>query len=181
MARYVDHLVSLGIRLVAIDFDNTLVDVHTEGKWTESSDKLVKRVRPGLKEMMEVALKRHQLKLAIVTQSSQTDLIRKVLKKTFKGDASKIIIRGQDKTWEKIDGVPRGGKQQHIASVKQELEDKHSMKLEPKEILLIDDDSYNTGVAMCFGVKSLTFVNDESLENVYKIGQEKDGDDNDDY
>ena len=179
MARYVDHLVSLGIRLVAIDFDNTLVDVHTEGKWTDSSDKLVKHVRPGLKEMMEVALKRGQLRVAIVTQSSQTDLIRKVLKKSFKGEASKIIIRGQDKTWEKIDGVPRGGKQQHIASVKQELQDKYNMKLEPKEVLLIDDDSYNTGVAMCFGVNSLTFDGDGSLELVYQVGQEKKDDEDD--
>lgn len=172
MARYVDHIVSLGIKLVAIDFDKTLVDVHTEGKWTESADKLAKRVRSKLREVIESSLRNGYLKVAIVTQSSQTDLIRKVLKKSLKEDASKIIIRGQDKSWEKIEGVPRGGKQQHIASVMKELRERHKMTLESKEVLLIDDDSYNTGVAMCFGVKAVTFETDASLEMIFQLGKE---------
>ncbi|XP_062503565.1 uncharacterized protein LOC134180435 [Corticium candelabrum] len=172
MARYIDHLASIDVRLVCIDFDQTLVDVHTEGKWTDTADKLAKRVRPRLKELIEDGLKR-DFKLAIVTQSSQTDLIRKVLKKCVKQDTSKIIIRGQDKTWDKIEGVARGGKQQHIASVMKELEGNRHLALEPRQVLLIDDDSYNTGVAMCFGMRALTFENEECLGKILKLVKEQ--------
>lgn len=59
-----------GIKLLAIDFDLTLIDVHTEGCWTGSAAALASRVRPCIKEVVDEALG-SGIHVAVVTFSSQ--------------------------------------------------------------------------------------------------------------
>ena len=43
---FVSALKKKGITLVALDFDQTIIDIHSGGTWHESVDKLVPHVRP---------------------------------------------------------------------------------------------------------------------------------------
>jgi len=78
-----------GIKLLAIDFDLTLIDVHTEGCWTGSAAALASRVRPCIKEVVDEALG-SGIHVAVVTFSSQVTLISKVLVLLFPDDAHKV-------------------------------------------------------------------------------------------
>lgn len=60
----------LNIKLLAVDFDLTLVDTHTKGAWVGSAHALVSRGRPYIKELVEEAL-RTGLYVSIVTFSPQ--------------------------------------------------------------------------------------------------------------
>ena len=59
-----------GINLLAVDFDLTLVDVHTGGCWAGSVAALASRVRPYMKQLVDDALSAG-LYVAIVTFSPQ--------------------------------------------------------------------------------------------------------------
>eukprot|EP00118_Oscarella_pearsei_P015331 m.137750 g.137750 ORF g.137750 m.137750 type:complete len:190 (+) comp38228_c1_seq1:158-727(+) len=172
MAKYVDHLLSIGVRLVALDFDATIVDVHTGGKWKEGAKKLAKHVRPCFADLMDAVLKQKGMYLAIVTQSPQTDLIRKVLKKKLSGNHKEVVIKGEDQTWEREPGIPKGGKQQHLNAVMKELESKCGVTFAPKEVLLVDDDFINTGIALSYDVKTVTFGGEDSIDKILKLTRE---------
>jgi hypothetical protein len=70
----------LGIKLVAFDFDQTIVAIHTGGIWTGSADKLVEFVRPCFRYLLFELQKHDDLHIAIVTFSPQKDLIKSVLR-----------------------------------------------------------------------------------------------------
>lgn len=59
-----------GINLLAIDFDLTLIDVHTGGCWAGSAATLAARVRPCMKQLMDEALS-FGTHVAVVTFSPQ--------------------------------------------------------------------------------------------------------------
>lgn len=63
------------LELIAIDFDATIIDIHTGGRWDGTVDELKRHVRP---EFSECLLQQQQLPIAIATFSEQLDLIRKV-------------------------------------------------------------------------------------------------------
>ena len=46
----------MGINLLAIDFDLTLVDVHTGGSWIGSATALASQARPIVKQLVDEAL-----------------------------------------------------------------------------------------------------------------------------
>ena len=78
-----DALLKKGIKLVAVDFDQTFITVHSGGVWNESIDKLIEKIRPCIKELMEQCLDRG-LHVCIVTYFKQPWVIKEMLQKIFK-------------------------------------------------------------------------------------------------
>ena len=80
MAKEAIHvLYQKGIRLLALDFDKTIISVHTSGYWRGGSPRLAEHVRPCFQLLMKAALE-SKLQVCIVTYSMQPDLIRDVLR-----------------------------------------------------------------------------------------------------
>ena len=75
----VSTLVDKGIKVLALDFDKTIVSVHTAGFWTQPTSKLVEHVRPCFKALIQAGLDT-RLHLCIVTYSMQPALIRDVIR-----------------------------------------------------------------------------------------------------
>ena len=76
----IDLLRKLKIKLIAFDFDNTLVSIHTHGHWRDSAQKLAKSVRPFFRELIAELLKCSDIFFCIASYSPQEELIREVLK-----------------------------------------------------------------------------------------------------
>jgi hypothetical protein len=72
------------LKLVAFDFDQTIVSVHTGGIWRDSAEKLAEFVRPSFQYLIPELLKNENLCIAIVTYSPQKDLIKEVLRLSMK-------------------------------------------------------------------------------------------------
>jgi hypothetical protein len=79
-AQIVDVIRRLNIRVVAFDFDCTIVTIHTGGQWLDSPEKLVEFVRPCFRELLPCLLKCDDLYVCVVTYSPQEKLIREVLR-----------------------------------------------------------------------------------------------------
>ena len=106
----VQRLVSLSVKLIAVDFDLTIINIHTHGSWQFTSKALVSRVRPTFKHFLTAALKCSDLHVAVVTQSPQVSLVREVLEKALPDcDTSVIHIRGSDGKWKELKGVSKEG------------------------------------------------------------------------
>lgn len=71
-----------GIRLLAMDFDQTLISTHSGGRWKDSMEKLVKEVRPCMRDLISASLDKG-IYVAIVTYSAQSWLIKDLLKILF--------------------------------------------------------------------------------------------------
>lgn len=139
------HLSSIGVNFLAIDFDQTMIDVHTGGRWKESSTELAKHLRPVFLSLLPAASDRN-IRIAIVTFSGQTSAIREVLEIAFPGLSETIPIRGNDMTWQYEGNGMRLGKQQHMASAVEELLRKPpgtGIEITKATTLLIDDDPRN--------------------------------------
>lgn len=110
-AGIVQKLVSLSIKLIAVDFDLTILNVHTHGNWQFTAKSLASRVRPAFKQFLTAVLECDQLHVAVVTQSPQVSLVREVLEETLpRSNTGRIHIRGNDGTWRAIKGVSKEGK-----------------------------------------------------------------------
>ena len=106
----VQKLLSLSIKLVAVDFDKTIINVHTGGNWQFTSKSLVSRVRPSFKQFFAAMLNSSDLHVAVVTHSPQIPLIREVLEQALPDcDTSRIHYRGTDGKWKEVKGVPKEG------------------------------------------------------------------------
>ncbi len=121
-------LLDRGVRLLALDFDKTLVNLHTEGAWGEGSADLRPHLRPLFRSLIP-AVQQQGIFVSVVTFSGQTDLIRECLAYVAGSaeNAASIIIRGEDSSWERA-SVAHGeeryglGKQQHMRSCCEEIE-----------------------------------------------------------
>eukprot|EP00058_Branchiostoma_floridae_P003348 XP_002588836.1 hypothetical protein BRAFLDRAFT_129048 [Branchiostoma floridae] len=194
MARsIVQKLRTAGVRLVALDWDRTIITVHTKGCWEDGPSKLAKHVRPCFKYFIAACLD-SSLHLCVVTFSSQSPLIKDTLKIAIPhSDTSAIIIRGNTKDWARIQGVPILGKQQHIASAireqhiasairevclfvclfKQqhiasairEVTSKRHQVIQPGEVILMDDDTENLKIAETFGHRAFFVRDDMAMEH----------------
>jgi len=83
-------LTRAGINFLAIDFDLTLVDTHTEGRWPGSPSELAARVRPNLRHLMNEAMDAG-IHVAIVTLSPQVPLISAVLQLIFPASCDMVF------------------------------------------------------------------------------------------
>ncbi|GKY91936.1 hypothetical protein MPSEU_000165200 [Mayamaea pseudoterrestris] len=126
----------LGINLVAIDFDCTIVDIHTHGTWTKSVAELVEHVRSEFRLLLQACCE-HDIQVAIVTFSGQTKLVQSVVETVVGFDyfASHVVVRGRDRSWTYQGNGMHQGKQHFIASAVEELE--HKLQAQRRRRLLL--------------------------------------------
>jgi hypothetical protein len=76
------------IKLIAIDFDNTLLSIHTSGYYQGTVDNLLEHIRSTfhyfIQEILDSPSFSQTLHICIVSFSSQEQLIRKLLQSAFK-------------------------------------------------------------------------------------------------
>jgi len=159
LAAALQRLEQLGVNVLALDFDETLISMHTNGNWHQGLEKLTPHVRPEFKDLILAALARN-VHVAIVTLSCQPALVRQVLE-SFVGaeQAAKIPVRGGDcKNWSHKGSGSQSGKQGHIASALEELQQSCTTQtITKKTTLLIDDDVRNIRIALKVGVRGIWF------------------------
>lgn len=156
----VDKLVDLNINFLAIDFDQTMIDIHTGGRWKETVPELAEHLRPLFLHLIPIATQRN-IRVAIVTFSPQTKHIRDVLEHVFPTNTSEIIpIRGNDQTWTYVGNGMKMGKQEHMASAAEELMAKPALgvtDVRKNSTLLIDDDPRNIKKSLKDGTRAVWF------------------------
>ena len=74
------------LKVIAFDFDCTIVNIHTGGMWADSPEKLAEFVRPCFKELIPALLKCPDFFVCVTTYSPQEDLIREVLRIVMKDE-----------------------------------------------------------------------------------------------
>jgi hypothetical protein len=76
------------IKLIAIDFDNTFLSIHTSGYYQGTADTLLEHIRTTflyfIQEILDSPAFGQTLHVCIVSFSSQEQLIRKLLRLAFK-------------------------------------------------------------------------------------------------
>lgn len=169
----VAKLKELGINFLALDFDQTILDIHTGGRWRESLDELLPHVRPVFVQLMQAALE-HNIQVAIVTFSGQTKMIREVLERTVGlPEAPQIPIRGGDRSWRYQGEGSLDGKQAHMASAVEEMETRQpETNITKATTLLIDDDRKNIRFALYDGTRAIWFNPDKPhklLQDILKL------------
>ena len=201
-----ERIRSLRINFIAIDFDQTLIDIHTGGVYTGSFHDIVPHVRPIFIELITAALQDTStlttsntaaansdnatsaaagIHIAIVTYSKQPTLIRSILEHVFGMEmASKIMIRGNDKSWKYEGNGMKDGKQSHMASAVEEILHHHhdtntnsniisnsnattssatettmttTLEITRRTSLLIDDDQRNIRIALENGTRAIWY------------------------
>lgn len=157
-----------GIRLLAMDFDQTLISTHSGGRWKDSMEKLVKEVRPCMRDLIHASLDKG-IYVAIVTYSAQSWLIKDLLKILFDRDATKIIVRGNSSDFMARNNYDLNGKEAHIADVLTTLYNTRQEIIKPKEVILFDDDNENIAKAKEFGHWAVEVEDDISYDTFIKI------------
>jgi hypothetical protein len=153
----IQKLKEVGVNLLAIDFDQTLIDIHTGGRFPGTLDELKDHVRPEFRQLLTACMESN-IQVAIVTFSQQPLLIKGVLE-TMVGPehAARIPVRGSDRSWT-YDGIgSQEGKQAHMASAVEELEQSGEVEITKNSTLLIDDDRKNIRFALDEGVRAIWF------------------------
>ena len=169
----ISKLKELGINFLALDFDQTILDIHTGGRWKESLEDLLPHVRPVFVQLVQAALE-HNIQVGIVTFSGQTKMIREVLEHTVGvPGAHQIPIRGGDRSWRYQGEGSLDGKQAHMASAVEELETRQpETKITKATTLLIDDDRKNIRFALHDGTRAIWFNPDKPhklLQNIHNL------------
>ncbi|XP_062606066.1 uncharacterized protein LOC134267873 [Saccostrea cucullata] len=159
-----------GIRVVAVDFDQTLIKIHSGGVWKDSTDNLAKHIRPCMKDLLEVSLQR-ELIVCIVTFHSQPWVIRELLKKLLKKDAEKIYVQANTIEFRERHNYEYLGKEAHITAVLTEVYNRQKVIIKPQEIILFDDDQDNVETALKFGHWAFQIKEDVSYNTFEEYSQ----------
>jgi hypothetical protein len=168
---------NFNLKLIAFDFDQTIVSIHTGGIWPDSAEKLAEFVRPCFLHLIPELLKCDSLFICIVTFSSQENLIRDVLRISLPyiptNQINKILIKGNTKLFIDKYGLENcfsNGKQLHLNFCKEYLEDRvNSLKILNKDILLIDDDTENIEFARQAGHLAFQVNKNVSLHELHQF------------
>lgn len=154
----ISKLKELGINFLALDFDKTILDIHTGGRWRESLEELLPHVRPVFVQLIQAAIE-SDIQVAIVTFSVQSKLVRSVLEQTVGiAAANEIPIRGGDRSWRYEGEGSLDGKQAHMASAVEELETRNQgVQIAKSSTLLIDDDRNNIRFALHDSTRAIWF------------------------
>jgi hydroxymethylpyrimidine pyrophosphatase-like HAD family hydrolase len=134
------------IKLVAFDFDRTIISKHTGGIWRDSAEELAKFVRPSFKCYIATCLDQG-LDVAITTFSTQESLIRLVLSVALGPQSAKIAFFGGDLQYT---GYIHG-KQSQLKAALSWANQKHAesqLIIGTSDTVLIDDDPNNIKVAL---------------------------------
>lgn len=173
IASSIAKLKELGINFLALDFDQTILEIHTGGRWTSTLEELLPHVRPVFAQLIPAALE-NDIHVGIVTFTSQTStIVRGVLDHILGAQAaSQIPIRGSDRTWRYEGTGSMDGKQPHIASAVEELETHFNVEITKATTLLIDDDVRNIRYALNDGTRAVWFNPRKPhmlLQNIMKL------------
>ena len=169
----------LGINVVAVDFDQTILDVHTGGRWTGSVHELAEHVRSEFRLLLQACCE-HDIQVAIVTFSGQTKIVQGVIE-TIVGleyMTTHVAIRARDRSWTYRGSGSLERKQPYIASAVEELEHKKQARLgdmadrpgfaiTKRTTVLIDDDADNIQCALDDGTRAV-WVNQSKPHHVLR-------------
>ena len=170
----VDKLVDCGVNFLAIDFDQTMIDIHTGGRWQGTALELTEHMRPVFLHLVPAATNRN-IRIAICTFSGQTKHIREVMENAFPNIAELIVIRGNDQTWEYHGNGFKMGKQEHMASAAEELLAKPALgvsDVSKATTLLIDDDPKNIRMSLKDRTRAIWFnprEPDDLFDNILQL------------
>jgi len=157
----------LEIEFLALDFDQTILEIHTGGHWKGTAHELLPHVRPMFRELIPAALD-EGIHVAVVTFSTQIDTIRYILDQITDHRGAEIPIRGGfggNKTFNYEGNGSVAGKQAHMASAVEELEARNmGLRLKRASTLLIDDDKANIRHALENGVRAIWLDPDNSSQ-----------------
>lgn len=174
-----DSMVRKGIKLLALDWDLTLVACHTHGQWYGKADELARQVRPVFHELVGAAVA-SGLGIAVVSFSSQHHLIREALAIALPN--VNFILRCSDNQWSvqeqhlrryfpRAKGSP--AKLKHVFSAVQQLTQankENSMdEVAPNNIVLIDDDQKNIEHARRNGMVGILMRPPEPARFLYDL------------
>ncbi|CAF0896343.1 unnamed protein product [Adineta steineri] len=157
------------IKLIAIDFDNTFLSIHTSGYYQGTVDSLLEHIRSTfhyfIQEILDSSAFGQTLHVCIVSFSSQEQLIRKLLQLAFKtSKTDRIIIRCNTPDFVAHMNEDFLGKEYHLSSVVTELSTRRNKTIKPNEILLLDDDVHNILIAEEFGHRVLEIRDEINLD-----------------
>jgi hypothetical protein len=192
VAQTIELIKHLNIKLIAFDFDCTIVNIHTGGQWIDSPEKLAEFVRPCFRSLLPALLQTPDLYVCVVTYSPQEQLIKEVLKISMKDEqsvndlVSKIVIKGNTKEFLEQHGIEycySNGKQIHLKYCRNYFEsannnnnkksNKENLRINDSNILLIDDDVQNLKVAYDNGHLVYQVNNNMKLMDFYNYLREK--------
>lgn len=173
-------LVTNGIRLICIDFDNTLLSISTYGKWDGSAQDLSDYIRPVFVKFIKKCILKN-IHIAIVTFSSQEQLVNDCLQFVFQNFGNKIHIRTTNQpntSSSKYCNVIKKKikmlkKNPLMLSVASDIFLKTNETISPKQILLIDDDWKNISTARKSGFKVYHFTNEKELRMIKDLSTSK--------
>ena len=150
------------IKLVAFDFDATIIDIHTGGRWKGTAEELAKHVRPGMQCFIRQCLERG-IHVSVATFSTQTELISAVLGQTIDHEQAKAIPVFGDN--DRVDNYDQGKQSQLLLSMNHfnQMHAQRSNPITPKTTLLVDDDADNIRVATADGYNTIQYTPGTSI------------------
>jgi 2-hydroxy-3-keto-5-methylthiopentenyl-1-phosphate phosphatase len=157
----IKRLQEVGVNFLAVDFDMTILSVHTGGRWDKSAEELIQHIRPEFDQLLNACVA-NDIKIAVVTYTAQVTLVRAVLENILGPEqASRIPVRGADRSWSYQGVGSQERKLGHIASAVEELEQSGEVEITKNTTLLIDDDRKNIRCALEDGVRAIWFNPDK--------------------
>jgi nucleoside diphosphate kinase len=165
--KVIARLEAIGINFLALDFDQTILDTHTGGRWPGTAEELTTHVRPIFAQLIQAAVSRN-IQVAVVTFTPQIKFVRAVLESIVGHEAAeRIPIRGNDRTWQYVGAGSMDGKQPHMASAAEELMTHNpNIKITKATTLLIDDDAKNIRFALGDGTRAI-WLNPQRPEKLF--------------
>jgi len=175
-----DAMARKGIKLLALDWDDTLISVHTRGQFCGLAKEIEPKIRPVFRELI-VAAVASKLRVAIVSFSGQQNVIRGALNIAFPG--VDFILRCSDKQWNVSEKTLRGyfrcipespAKLKHLYSAAAQLcqaDKENRVVIKPANIVLIDDDEQNVKNARNNDVRAIQLIPDDPKGFLHELGQ----------
>ena len=158
VAETVTALLRAGTAMLALDFDQTIATIHSGCLDPYTAIHLSTHVRPVFLLLLQEAHDQG-LKVAIVTFSSRPDMQLEALAHVLPEEVvAALVMRAEDDSWHRPDGVPDMGKNCHMASAALEMglisesEGLFCEQMGCGRVVLVDDDADNCGSAQAGGI-----------------------------
>ena len=160
----------MNIKVIALDFDRTIIDIHTGGDWNSTYQDLVPHVRSEMKCLMDQSLSKG-IHVAVASFSIQEDLIKQVIAEVIPLSSSSsssfpssslpsskvpttVIVRGGENISEP------DGKKKQLMQILHDISnggEQRDAKVLAMSTILIDDDKHNIRRAVEDGYHALWF------------------------
>jgi hypothetical protein len=172
-----EAMMARGIKLLALDFDQTLVSCHTRSQWYGTAEELARHVRPTMRKLIVAAVETG-MRIAIVSFSGQCEMVRNAMIHAVPTvDTTAFAISCSDKQWNVPEmqlrhffpRLPHGilrvdalCKLPHLCFAVQQLTKMEpTLTIAPHNILLLDDDEKNVRSAEEMGMTAVQIVPEE--------------------